>query len=470
MPIMPKVSSLNANSVGIINAIRNNASLEYYKAVPEAKATTESIRKVGEAICGYRPRMNEFINALVNRIALVAVTSKMYSNPWAFAKKGVLEYGESIEEIFVDIAHAYPFDPENAYAEVFKQHKPDVQSMFHCMNLQTKYPVTVSEKQLRQAFLSIDGVTDLISRIVNSTYSAAGYDEFIMMKYILARLALDGSIANRTVAQVTDEASAKSNIVALKSSANLFKFMSSSYNIAGVKNFSNPEDLYVITSAEFDALTDVDVLAKAFNMDRANWSGRHVMIDTFAFNTGELERLDELLADDPDYSSNKITSDDNTALAKINAMIMDKAFFQVYDNLNEFTEIYNPDGLYWNEFYHVWRTYSASPFANCLMFTYATITVTSVTVNGPTTGNDGDTFVFTASVSATDFANTGVTWKIEAGTPGVGDSWSPGDPDDVIFDQNGRLFVPEGVTGGFKITATSVVDTTVDDDITIVIS
>lgn len=470
MATKPTVSSLNANSVGIINAIRNNASLEYYQAVPEAKATTESIRMVGEAICGFRPRMNEFISALVNRIALVAVTSKMYSNPWAFAKKGVVEYGETIEEIFVDIANAYPFDPENAYATVFQRHTPNVHSMFHQMNLQTKYPVTVSEKQLRQAFLSMDGVTDLIARIVNSTYSAAAYDEFIMMKYIIARLALDGSITNTTVEEVDSEADAKSNIVALKSTANLFKFMSSNYNIAGVKNFCNPEDLYVITSAMFDAYTDVEVLAKAFNMDRANWAGRHVQIDTFAFNAGELERLDLLLADDPDYQSNKISADDNTALAKINCVLMDKAFMQVYDNLNEFTEIYNPDGLYWNEFYHVWRTYSASPFANCVMFTYATVTVTSVTVNGATTGDDGDTFVFTPSVSATDFANKGVVWKVEAGTPGLGDSWEAGDPTKVTLDQNGRLYVPEGVTGGFKITATSVADSTVSGNKTIVIS
>ena len=104
MPIKPTVSQLNANSVGILNAIRDNASAEYYQAVPQAKATTESIRAVGEQILAFQPRMNEFVSALVNRIARVVVTSKLYSNPLAFAKKGLLEYGETIEEIFVDIA------------------------------------------------------------------------------------------------------------------------------------------------------------------------------------------------------------------------------------------------------------------------------------------------------------------------------------------------------------------------------
>ena len=97
MPNRPVVTNLNARSVGILNAIRNNASAEYYNAVPRAEDTTESIRAVGQAITAFQPRMNEFVSALVNRIARVVVTSRMYSNPWAFAKKGLLEYGESIE-------------------------------------------------------------------------------------------------------------------------------------------------------------------------------------------------------------------------------------------------------------------------------------------------------------------------------------------------------------------------------------
>ena len=123
MPIKPTVSQLDANSVGILNAIRDNASAEYYQAVPQAQATTESIRAVGEQILAFQPRMNEFVSALINRIARVVVTSKLYSNPLAFAKKGLLEYGETIEEIFVDIAkaNAYDWNSTNETEQAFKR-------------------------------------------------------------------------------------------------------------------------------------------------------------------------------------------------------------------------------------------------------------------------------------------------------------------------------------------------------------
>ena len=457
MPNRPVVTNLNARSVGILNAIRNNASAEYYNAVPRAEDTTESIRAVGQAITAFQPRMNEFVSALVNRIARVVVTSRMYSNPWAFAKKGLLEYGESIEEIFVDIADSVPFDPLKAETEVFKRNKPNIRSMFHAMNLQTEYPVTVSQQQLRQAFLSASGVTDLIAKIVNSLYSAANYDEFIMMKYVIAVVADAGGIAFETISAVTNQATAEAAIVNIKKNSTLFGFMSDKYTSAGNMTFADMGSVYVITTAGFDALTDVDVLAKAFNMDRANWAGRHVPIDSFAFNEAELTRLGQLLADDPAYQANPITINGtlNTALGTISAVMMDEQFLQVYDVLNEFTEIYNPKGLYWNEFYHLWKIYSASPFVNVLMFTTTAKSVTSVTVSGATTANAGERKQYTAAVVAGEFTNKGVVWSI-TGITGA------------TINQDGLAYFP--VAGTATITATSVSDSTKTDTETVTVS
>ena len=463
MPNKPVLTTLTAHSVGIINAIRNNASADYYNAVPAAENTTDSIRAVGQAITAFQPRMNEFISALVNRVARVVVNSKMYQNPWAFAKKGVLEFGETIEEIFIDIANAVPFDPDNAVTDVFKRNKPNVMSMFHAMNMQTEYPVTISQAQLRQAFLSLDGVTDLIARIVNSLYSAANYDEFIMMKYVIAQVALAGGLTNKAITAVSDAATASAAIIDIKAASTKFGFMSNDYTAAGNRNFVDKDNIYAITTADFDAVTDVDVLAKAFNIDRANWVGRHVSIDSFGFNEGELDRLDQLLADDPTYvaamttnSGHGISTTENNALKTITAVIMDEAWLQVYDVLNQFTEIYNPKGLYWNEFFHVWRIYSASPFVNALMFSSTANSVTSVTVNGNTTGTAGNRYQFTATVVAGTFTNKGVTWSTNNANVTIG--------------SDGLLNVPAGVTGNIVVTATSVVDGTKKGTKTIAIS
>ena len=455
MPHRPTISALNTNAVGILNAIRNNASADYYQAVPKAEQTTESILAVGNAICAFQPRMNEFITALVNRIARVVVTSRMYQNPWAFAKKGTLEFGETIEEVFVDLASAQPFDPVDAASTLYSRTIPDVKSAFHAMNLQVVYPVTITVQQLRQAFTSIEGVTDLISRIVNSLYSANNYDEFIMMKYSIAKLALNGSLPIKTITAVTSQATAEAAIIEMKAATNLFQFMSKEYTIAGNRNFVDKNNVYVITDARFDATTDVDVLAKAFNMDRANWAGRHISIDHFSFNDDEIARLGQLMADDPDYVA--FDASDNAALDTIVAIAMDEQFFQIYDNLTQFDEVWNSKGLYWNEFLHIWRTYSASPFVNVLMFSSTTPAVTSVTVNGESAPVAGGTYVYQASMSVGDFTNKGVTWSVakdttQGKTPGTGS---------VTIDDLGRLHVGSDADNDWIITATSVADSTV---------
>lgn len=447
MPIKPTVSQLNANSVGILNAIRDNASAEYYQAVPQAKATTESIRAIGEQILAFQPRMNEFVSALVNRIARVVVTSKLYSNPLAFAKKGLLEYGETIEEIFVDIAkaNAYDWNSTNETEQAFKRENPDIKTAFHALNMQTYYKATVSEQNLRQAFLSLDGVSDLIARIVNALYSGEAYDEYIMMKYIIAQSLIPGNVKMTTIDAVDDEASGKAAVKKVKGITGKLQFMSKEYNIAGVNTFiPSPSDIFVVMTADYEASIDVDVLASAFNMDKVQFMGQRVLVDSFSFNDGELARLDELLAKDPTYT--RPSEEDLTALNTVGIVVMSRDWLQVYDVLNQFTEQYNAALLYWNEFNHVWRIYSASPFAPIVGFTTMNPSITAVTVKVASTAKAQDRLVAVATVSGTDFANKGVKFSISPTT-------------NVTIDENtGFITFGAKASGIYKVIATSVFD------------
>ena len=411
MPVKPKIRTLTTSAADILNVIRNNASVDYRNYVPKADANdVESVRTIGAIIMDYPALQNEFLNALVNRIGRVMLTSKMYSNPIAFFKKGVLEYGESIEEIFVNIAKVQEFNPEIAEQEVFKRVVPDVRAAFHIMNYQKFYKATVTQEQLKQAFLSWDGVTDLIARIVDSMYTGANYDEFLVMKYLLARHILDGRVYPVTVPTVNAE-NAKAIVTTVKGVSNKLTFMNSEYNPAAVRTFTEKTDQYMIVNSVFDATMDVNVLASAFNMDKAEFLGHRVLIDGF----GDLDvaRLGEIFAGDPTY--NEPSQDELTDLNAIPAVIVDKDWFMVFDMLTQFTEQYNGQGLYWNYFYHVWKTFSVSPFANSVLFVPGTPSVTSVTVS-PTTASvpKGGSVSLSAVVATEYFAPQTVVWTSSA--------------------------------------------------------
>lgn len=438
MPTIPKTQTLNASSVDILNAIRNSASTNYRDFVPTATNTPESIRRIGEIIMQYTPLQNEFLNALVNRIARVIITSKMYSNPLSMFKKGLIDFGETIEEIFVNIANPHQYDVEESESKVFAREIPDVRAAFHTLNYKKFYKQTIQNKDLNQAFLSWDGITDLISKIVNAMYTAANYDEFVTTKYMLAKAILDGRLTAITV----DANDAKSAVTKIKGVSNALTFMSNNYNAAGVQTFTDKNDQYLLVNSQFDSEIDVEVLASAFNMSKAEFMGHRILID--GFGTLDVARLNALFKDDPNYE--EPSEDTLKALNAIPAVLVDKNFFMIFDNMYEFTENYNGQGLYWNYFYHTWKTFSMSPFANALVFVPAVPSVTSVTVS-PTavTCKKGQSVQLSVSVDTENYAPKTVNWKSNT--------------DGVTVDINGLVTVSSSVSGTTAtITATSTYD------------
>lgn len=427
MPVKPNAATLTHNGVDILNAIRNSASDTYRQRIPVA--TQDNIREIGNAMMTYQATQNEFLNALVNRIARVIITSKSYQNPLRVFKKGMMEYGETIEEIFVNIAKAHPFDPILAEKTVYKREIPDVAAVFHKLNYKNFYKATISQDQLRQAFLSSQGITDLIAKIVDSMYTGSEFDEFLCMKNLIEDAAKKGRMYPVVIPEPSS-ATAKEIVSKIKAESNKLEFMSSKYNAMGVMNFSKKDSQILIIDAAFDAVIDVDVLASAFNMSKVEFMGQRVLIDNFGELTGCV------------------------------AALVDREWFMVFDNMLSFTENYNGEGLYWNYFYHVWKTFSTSPFANALIFTTNAQSITNVTVTGPAALKLGECGQYVATVKGTTLAPQGVVWTV-TGTA----------PVKSMIDWTGKLLVPPDETNSeLTVKATSVYDPSKSGTVTVTIS
>ena len=361
-------SVLNASTLDILNVIRENAGYEYQNTVPKVTKATD-IPAVGQIIYGDPAIANKFINALVNRIAMVRVQSATFNNPYSVLKKGYIEFGETIEEIFVGIAKVVEYTPEKGEEREFKRTLPDVRSVFHIMNWRTMYPVTIQDEDLKQAFLSLDGVTDLIAKIVDQVYTAAEYDEFLLFKYLLIKAISHGKMKPLSVGDGTNP---KDSAKAFRGTSNLLTFMKDSYNEQGVVTSTPKSRQVIFMDAKFNAEFDVDVLASAFNMDKADFMGRLFLIDDFT--TFDNKRFEEIRKNSTGIE--EVTQQELALLADVNAVLLDEEWFQVYDNNNRFTEKYVASGLYWNYFYHTWKTVSYSPFSNAVVFVKDTANIT----------------------------------------------------------------------------------------------
>lgn len=438
MPVIPKEAAANyaamPKGIQILNVIRANASQAYQDRIPEA--TQDNIREVGNPILQYQAHANEFLNALVNRIGLVLITNRMYNNPLKPFKRGELTLGETVEEIFVNIIKAEPYyrvdaEGKTACQDLFEQRIPDVRAAFHTRNRQDKYPVTISNDDLRTAFLSYQGVEDLVGKIIESVYTSDEYDEFLLMKNIFREAGERGALYPITIPDPTDTDTGKTAMVAIRKAALDLTFMSDKYNLMGVTTHTPTSEQVIFLLTSIAATVDVEVLASAFNMDKTDFIGRRVIVDDF----GGLEE------------------------EGVVAIAVDRDWFMVFDNYIAMTEVYNGARLYWNYFLHHWETLSYSPFKNAVAYTTQAPTVTAVTVTPGTAsivGATGGTVHLTAKVDGTGLISPNVTWTLEgAGT----------------IDNKGLVTIPAGTaTGTTTVTATSRTDNTKKGTATITIT
>ena len=359
MPKRITNTTLNASTIDILNVIRQNAPYEYQSAVPVVTQTTD-IPKVGEILYGTPALANIFVNALVNRVALVRVKAATFNNAYAKFKKGYLEFGEVVEEVFVNIAKAREFSVEKAEAREFKRTLPDVRAAFHSINWRVQYPVTIQNEDLRTAFTSINGVEDLIAKIVDSVYTAAEYDEYLLFKYLIIK-----AVSHGKMYPVAFDATDLSNAaVSFRSMSNKLPFMSTKYNLEGVHTTTAKANQYIFMDADFNADYDVNVLASAFNMDKADFMGKLTLIDDFT--TFDNDRFDVIRANSTMIE--EVTDAELALMADVKAVLVDDEWFQVYDNLINFTEDYVAAGMYWNYFLNKYMTVSTSPFSNAIVF------------------------------------------------------------------------------------------------------
>lgn len=442
MPTAYKKKVFTNTSANVLNAIRNSATTNYKDYVPYAQPNANSIKSIGAIIMDNPQIQNEFVQALINRIGMVLIQNKVLENSWSIFKKGIMEYGEIVEQVFVDIAKPFTYDTEVAENEIYKRVIPDIKSQFYIVNFQKFYKATVEDDTLRKAFLTENGLLDLTDKIIASLVNGEVNDELLVMKYMLAKNILNGKLKAVEVPSISS-ANAKSIVSTIKGVSNKMTFPNTNYNQAGVTNQANKDEQYLICNSDFDSIIDVEVLASAFNMDKAEFTGHRMLVDGF----GQLDnaRLDLLFGDDSDYVP--LTDEELEVLNTIPAVLIDKDYFVLLDNKRAMTSKYNEQGLYWNYWLHTWKTFGVSAFSQAVVFVPTESAVTSVSVTPSTiTAGVGTTFNVTATVETTGFADKSVTWT--------------SDNAKVTVTNAGIVTIGEGAAGTATITATSVADDT----------
>ncbi len=402
----------------VSNAIRGNASDMFQDRVPEA--TAENIRQFSKPILEFSPLQNEFISGLVQRICVSVTMSKIYQNPLAQFKKGAIPLGTVAQEIFTNPAKDEGFSG-NGITTVGGVQKtalnityPDTKALYYSRNRESQYPVSVSSQQLRSAFVSWEALDDLIASIVNSMYSGDNIDEFTLMKQLFVDAVSNNMLVTQTVADPTaSDANAKAFIKAVNTVSGKMRFPSANYNryieqegATGepIITWTERDQQVIIMRSDVLASVELDVLAFAFNMSKADFRARVVEVDEFNGNENIL------------------------------AVVCDSALIRVYDNLTEMSEQYNAKGLFWNYFWNHWETLALTLFANACVFISESESLFTIDIDAESSADA----TITVPTSAT--AGTTVNGKIK---------WADGTSGKLLL---GETELEVGLDGSFSFT------------------
>lgn len=320
-------------SIDFLNDIRKNATTDYKERIPQA--TQDNLALVGGLLTSLdnKALLNEF-SGFLGKIALTVFTSRMYENPLKILKKGKMPLGQTLEEIFVEIAKGKDFDPSGAnnMAKV----KADSIGLYHSKEFNQTYSKSVSRKQVINAFTDESTLDSFFTEVINSLYSGYETDEYLIMKQLLLEDYANGAVRTISSEDILTVEQEKELLASIREETLKMGFQSNEYNGLGVTTHSKAEDLVLLVDATLLAHIGVNVFASAFNLSEVNWQTKIIPIDNFDFIDNISERQ---------QGKAKETI--------IRAMLVDSKGIKVYDKDIFMDEDHNGKGAFTTYHLHV---------------------------------------------------------------------------------------------------------------------
>lgn len=439
MPYIPQIVKNSSLTSDTLNAIGQDIGLN----VTVVTDNTQTLFNYAKSVLSTSSMTNAFLSSLINLFAQPELLAASYENPLKRFKKGVLEYGEGREEVWVDIAKGVKKNKDYMNpSSPIPTSVPSVLAAFHVLNVEAAYKTTVARRELNRGLTTFGGVDYLINLIVSRPRVSAEKDENTLTRLMLALLALDAIKAGKNKEVTAVSTDAKAMLKACRQAALDFEDLEKDYTVAGNYNSTKREDLTCILPHAVESIVDVEALASAFNIDKAEFLGQRVSIRDFAFKADEKERILAITG----LQSWPISEAEEGLLEKVQGIVADKDILFIYDvEAPHFGDPF-PNGLdeSINYFWHVATSYGYSPFHNALVLTEP-LTRVNITFNK---NNESATGTMTqqsvvanvaTALKANSYALTGYHFK-EWNTAAAGTGTSYADGAQITAASNTTLY------------------------------
>lgn len=348
--------------IDLFNNIRASATDEYKNTVPFMNYG-DSISTIANPILNYEAVKSQFLTGVTNMIGLTIFKEwEEFRNPLAILKQRNLDLGVDVREIAVDILDENSYSlTDEGLADVLKLDAPVAKECIHRLNRQVYFKISISDAELELAFNSWSDFDNFFVRKAEMLYMSNEIAEFKWAKELLRQTVQKGYVPTVAVSEVINETTGKEFVIAVKDCVADFMFPSKDYNMLKamtkgaqtINTWVKPENTVLVAPQKLYNKVDVNVLASAFNLDKADFlAGNKLAVDDLGYI-----RINTAESGDPVYK-----------YYKLQGMIFDKHFTQIYDKKITMKNNYIASALVDQRYLHIWQTYSTSPFADVVAF------------------------------------------------------------------------------------------------------
>lgn len=304
---------------------------------------------------------NKFIQSLVNRIAYTRFMMDYFENPLRELAGDDLPLGAIGQEIYVNPARGRVYDI-NDFAGLLVKYESDIKAEYTEINFDVQYPVTIIRKELEKAFVSWGDFESFLMGISTSLYNGAYIDDYKYTKKLITNAYVNNAVQMETInfaGETPTKAELETLTARLRQAYLDFMVPSTKYNawkkVGGygrsIVSWSKPENIVVFVSNKMASILDVNVLASAFNIDKADLMGRVYYVEDFDI----LDDNGEVIVDG----------------SNIVALICDRRWFKIREKDMFMDEFYNANNRSWQSYLNVIKSFNYSLFANALMLVKA---------------------------------------------------------------------------------------------------
>ena len=353
--------------VEIYNAVRNACSPQFQIRVPSA--TQGNIRNAVDNMRNYPYLRDEFTGVLIQRLIGLYIQHADWDDPLKLvgSPRTLKRYGSTYEQAAVGLVQARTrnFNKEYLGDDIYGRYNVPTASVFHPLTFDHYYPVTIPEDALLTAFDGESGMSNYIAEIMNAPILSDRNDMYVMKVQTFAEYARKGGFYRVHTADVgaanSSEADAKSLLRLIQQTANELKSLPLSamprYNAMSWTTPWRDSEAILFATPQVIAALNVEALAAAFNIDRANVPYRIIPIPEDMFGIGGTG-------------------------GKVQAVLASEDFFFQWDEMLETTNSpVNPIDGTRNIFYKHRGSITPNPFANAVLFWTGEGSRTETTVN-----------------------------------------------------------------------------------------